>query len=180
MRVHPHSNFKATIRCHAHHRLIKARHNRHPPGRKHRGAVRRLLGVRGQANTNQTPIGLALLLARAHRFDIDHLKRTPDTGRIITAIKMFICHIHIRHLLGLHKIFKTNLPRLATHLKRKCIQREFHGKAHAGASHAAVGYKTRLVCSDTLRDAAVTIKGIRTGQITDRLTWFNPNRKGPD
>ena len=72
VRMHTNSDIKPSIWRQTHHRLVKTRNNGHPPRGKDRRAMGRLLGVGCDTEPDQPSIGLAPLLSRPHRIQVNH------------------------------------------------------------------------------------------------------------
>ena len=174
------AHFQRAIGQQLHRRLLETRHQRQAPGGKHLGAMRRLLGIGGEADANAPAIRLAALLAFTDRGQADHLPRLGEAAGIIAGIVMLVGHVGVGHLRCLHQILGPHIGRVAAHGAGNRIDGQLDGEAHAGPRHAAIGREGRLVGRHRICPRPIGPEIIGAGQITAGLRRLQTGRERPD
>ena len=82
--------------------LLVSRHHGNAPAVVDRRAVGRLLAEDGEADADSPAIGLAFFLPRAHRRDVDQLRRAAHRLGIVAAVEVLLGDVVERHLGWLH------------------------------------------------------------------------------
>ena len=160
--------------------LVEARNDGRAPGGEHRGAVRGLLRVGGQAHADEAAVGLAAPLALADSVHTDHVHGLPQAGRIIAAVQVLAGDVDVGHLFALHQVLLADFPGFASDLAGDRVHRQLHGETDAGARHAPVRHEARLVGGHRLGLAAIALERIRPRQVADGLARLQADGERPD
>jgi len=110
--------------------------------------MRSLLGEGGKTDTDLPAIRLAVLLARAHRGQIQQLGAQLDARRIIAIVETKAADRRERHLLGAHQIEGPHLVGLAPDGAGDLVDEPLDHKTCPRTADAAIGAERRFVRRD--------------------------------
>ena len=177
VRVHADPQFEPAGRGHSRRCLLVTRNHRHTPRRVHRRPVRRLLAKDREPHPDPPPVGLATLLALAHREQIDRCHGAAQALRVVPAVEVFVRDVVERHLLRSHEVLQAQLDWIHRELASDRVKQNLEGEAHPGSRDPAVGENRWLVRGDRPGAAAIAIEVVGSGKNARHLRRLKARRE---